>query len=390
MGLRFRYLFANLTRNPLRSLLTCAAVALPIIVFVLSESVVEGVDSALDRAALQLRLAVVNKSSIINPLPIGHRAKIESLDPTHREIVSVCGLRWIGGKLDNDPRPLMTLGVDSDTFPQTFPEWELKPAELENWRRDRQALVIGRGVAEQFHWKIGDKVTINPSVPPYTPMQFNVVAIGNDQTDPMNNFFHLEYLIEECKLAHLPAEVASFFYVKTGSRAALDRYKREIDALFANSPDATATQDEKAFAMQFITQQFDLPTNLRILSLVTVFVAIMAAANTMSLNFRDRFAEYATLKALGFPGGFVLSLVQIESLVLCGLGALVGAAAPYLAFTQTPLKNVTVPLIQHLDILPATCGWALVIGVSIGLLAGLAPSLVALRLKVVNALRMLE
>src|SRR5262249_49190712 len=113
LGLGLLYLLRNLTRNQLRSVLTCAAVALPIIIFVLSESVVEGVDVALTRAAQQLRLAVVNKSSIVNPLPSGHRLKIESLDPTHQRIVSVCGLQWIGGKIANDPRPLMTLGVDA-------------------------------------------------------------------------------------------------------------------------------------------------------------------------------------------------------------------------------------------------------------------------------------
>lgn len=390
MRLRLLYLFRNLTRNPLRSALTCAAVALPIIIFVLSESVVEGVDTALDRAALQLRLAVVNKSSIINPLPVGHRLKIESLDPTHQRIIAVCGLRWIGGKLDNDPRPLMTLGVDADTFLQTFPEYELTPAERSAWDRDHQALIIGKGVHEQFHWNVGDKVTINPSVPPYTPMQFNVVAIGNDNQDPMNNFFHLQYLDEETKRARMPSDVVSFYYVKTGSRADLDYYKGAIDALFANSSDATATQDEKAFAMQFITQQFDLPKNLRILSFVTVFVAIMAAANTMSMNFRDRFAEYATLKSLGFPANFVVSLVQVESLALCGVGGVLGAFLPWFAFNLTPLKSVTVPLIQHLTILPATCGGAIVIGITIGLLAGLAPSVIALRLRVVDALRMLE
>ncbi|MBI3759289.1 MAG: ABC transporter permease, partial [Deltaproteobacteria bacterium] len=280
-----------------------------------------------------------------------------------------------------------------DTFLKTFAEFELTPSEEANWYRDRQALIIGRGVHEQFGWKVGDRVTINPSVPPYTPMQFNIVAVGNERQDPINNFFHREYLTEELRNAGFAgerADVVSFFYVKAGSREDLDIYKREIDAQFANSPDATVTQDEKAFAMQFITQQFDLPKNLRILSFVTVFVAIMAAANTMSMNFRDRFAEYATLKSLGFPGQTISALVQFESLLLCGIGAVCGAAIPWLAFHASPLRHVTVPLIQHLDIQIVTCGWAIVIGLVIGVLAGLAPSFMALRLRVVNALRMLE
>ena len=79
--LRLIYLYRNLTRNPLRTLLTCAAVALPIMIFVLSMAVVDGVERFLDNSAKQFRLAVTHKSSIVNPLPAGYRAKIESLDP---------------------------------------------------------------------------------------------------------------------------------------------------------------------------------------------------------------------------------------------------------------------------------------------------------------------
>src|SRR5690606_4413580 len=110
--LRLIYLYRNLTRNWLRTLLTLAAVALPIMIYVLSMAVVNGVERFLDNSAKQLRLAVTQKASIVNPLPVGHRAKIESLDPTRERIISVCGLRWIGGKIERDPRPLTTLAVD--------------------------------------------------------------------------------------------------------------------------------------------------------------------------------------------------------------------------------------------------------------------------------------
>jgi cytosine/uracil/thiamine/allantoin permease len=56
-----------------------------------------------------------------------------------------------------------------------------------------------------------------------------------------------------------------------------DHFRVAIDQLFANSPDATRTQDEKTFINEFVKQQFDLPRNLMILASLTVFVAIMAA-----------------------------------------------------------------------------------------------------------------
>ena len=388
--LKLLYLSRNLTRNPVRSGLTCAAVALPIVIFVLAVGVIDGIERFLDNSSRQLRLAVIQKASIVNPLPEGHRAKIESLDPSHRQLLSVCGFRWIGGKIPNDPRLLSTLCGDVDTFPAAFPEYLRDPEELAAWQRDRQSIIVGRGTAAQFHWKVGDRITILPSVPPYTAMQFHIISTAENAVDPVTNFCRRDYLEEEIKKGGWVQGVVSFYFVKCASKADLDHYRGAIDALFANSPDETLTQDEKAFMNQFITQQFNLPRNLSIFAAVTVFVAIMAAMNTMSMSFRDRLNEYAALKAMGFGGGVILVMVQVESLLLCGAGGLIGALGPYVAFTWTPLKNFKVPLINTLEVHPVVCLEAIGIALLVGLLAAIWPSYAAARLRVVDALRALE
>ncbi len=388
--LRLIYLRNNLIRNRLRTLLTCAAVALPIMIYVLSMAVVDGVERFLDNSARQLRLAVTHKTSLVNPLPEGYRRKIESLDPERKGITSVCGMRWLGGKIANDPRPLQTMAIDADTFVATFPEYRLTPEEVAAWQRDRQALVVGRATAAQFGWKVGDRVTIRGSVPPYAPMEFHIISTAEQAEDPITLGCRRDYLEEKLKECGYPYGLVSFFFVKCATKADVDRYRVAIDQLFARSPDETRTQDEKAFMSEFVTQQFDLPRRLTILAAVTVFVAVMAAANTMSMNFRDRISEIATLKSMGFGGTFVFTQIQAESLLLCLVGGAVGAWVPYFAFTWTPLKDYTVPVIQVLLIRPAVCVQALVISLLIGIVAAVWPSWAALRLKVVAAMRSLE
>lgn len=391
--LRLVYVWHNMTRNLLRTLLTCAAVALPIVIYVLSVAVIDGLNLYLDNAARQLRLAVTHKASLANSLPLGYRAKMEALDPGRQRLQSVCGIRWIGGKVANDQQPLSTLGVDADTFAATFPEYLAAPGEREAWQRERRAIVVGSAIARRFGWKVGDRITIFPSVPPYTGMEFTVVSTAQGVADPVTNFFRLDYLLEELKRHGYTSEESdfvNFYFVKTKSRPALDSLRQEIDAHFARSPDETSTLDEKTFMTNLITQQFNLPRNLAILSGVTVLVAVLAAANTMSMNFRDRMNEFATLKAMGFGGGFTFALVQIEALLVCGLGGVAGALLPYAAFTHTPLRNWTIPVIQSLDIRPVVLAYALAISLAIGLVAALAPSVMALRMRVVTSLRNLE
>jgi putative ABC transport system permease protein len=110
----------------------------------------------------------------------------------------------------------------------------------------------------------------------------------------------------------------------------------------------------------------------------------------MSMNFRDRMNELATLKSMGFGGGFVFGLIQLESMCLCLIGGVIGALGPYAAFNWTPLRDFTVPIILHLDIRPVVCGRAMIIATGIGILAAVWPSWLAWRLKVVSALRNLE
>ncbi len=390
MRLRLLYLWYNVLRNPLRSLLTCAAVALPVMILVLSASVIDGIERFLDNAAARLRLAVTHKVSIVNLLPVGHGPKMQSLDPSRERLLAVCGMRFIGGRVEDDPRNLSTLAAQHDTFPIAFDEYLTDPAEREAWLRDRQAIIVGSATARQFGWEVGDRITIRPSLPPYTPMEFHVVSTAEGVADPVTNWCRLDYLQEELKRFGGTESLVSFYFVKCATKADLDHFRREIDAMFAGSLDETFTQDEKSFMNQFISQQFNLPRNLSILAAVTVFVAVMAAANTMNMNFRDRINEFATLKALGFGGRLVFSMIQIESLLLCTLGGLIGAAAPFIAFTYTPLRNFTVPLIQQLQVRPEVCLQAIGIALAVGLLAGVAPAFMALRLKVVAALRALE
>ncbi len=390
MSLRLIYLYRNLTRNPLRTALTSAAVALPITIYVLSMAVVDGFERFLDNSARQLRLAVTQKTSIINPLPEGHRRKIEALDPTKTRLLSVCGLRYIGGQRENDPMPLSTLAVDHDTFVTSFPEHRLTQEEIDAWLRDKQAILVGRGTARDMNWKVGDRINIFPSVPPYTPMEFHIVSTLEKAEDFVTNWCRRDYLEEELKRFGAPEGQVTFYFVKCATKADLDYYRGEIDKLFAGSLDETRTLDEKTFMNEFVTQQFNLPRNLTILASLTVFVAVMAATNTMSMNFRDRTNEVATLKSLGFGSGFAFTLIQSESLLLCSLGGLVGASIPFVLFTYTPVRNITIPLIQTLEIAPWTCIKAVGIALAIGVVAALWPGWLAVRMKVVSALRSLE
>jgi putative ABC transport system permease protein len=390
MRLFFAYVFSNLTRNLPRTILTCAGVAAPLAIFVWSVVIVDGIDTLFVNSAKQLRLAVTHNTSLVTLLPAGYRQKIEAMDPTRARLKSVCAVRWMGGRIENDPRPLSTVAADADTALATFPEAIRSDVERAAWMRDRQAIIVGRSSAKHFKWNIGDRITIQPSVPPYTPMEFHVVAISDEAANLITDLCRRDYLDEVLKQTGDPEGWVSFFFVKCGSREDLEHYRGLIDESFARSLDETKTLDEQTFMAQFLTQQFDLTRSLSMISAVTVMVAVMAAASTMSLNFRDRNAEFATLKSIGFGGGFLFRLLLVESILMCIIGGAMGVSAPLIGFSTASVRDAIAPLILNLHFRPVVCLQALLLSPLIGLAAVIWPAWSGWRANTVTALRSLE
>jgi putative ABC transport system permease protein len=119
--------------------------------------------------------------------------------------------------------------------------------------------------------------------------------------------------------------------------------------------------------------------------------AIFGALNTMYSAVASRSREIATLRAIGFSAAPVVISVLAESLFLCLLGGIVGAAGAYFAFNgyQTATLNwasfsqVAFAFAVTPKLLVQGIAWALVMG----LVGGLFPAIRAARLPVATALR---
>lgn len=387
--LRLQYLLKNLFRKPLRTMLTIVAVAAPIFVYVLGMALVRNIDMLLEQSVQQMRLVVCQKSSIINPLPLSYRRKIEALDPSGTHIVSVCGMRWFGGKVPDSQTEVPFIAIDVDTFPKTYPEQNLTDAQIKLWNSDKRAAVVGRSPAGQLKWKEGDLVTIKSTVPPYLTQELLIVAIPSDAIDAETSFMRYDAVNDRLKEMGFMTDTVSFFFVKCATRADMWKYRDEIDAAFALEQEQTKTQDEKSFMESFISAQFDLPRRLRLLSYVVVSVAILAAANTMMMTFRDRVGEYAVFKAIGFPTRSIATWLTAESALLSLIGGVIGAGIPYLAFNYTPLKAHRLPQLGILQVRSDLLYESIVVTLIVGIIASIFPVHRAARLHVVEAFRKL-
>jgi putative ABC transport system permease protein len=120
-------------------------------------------------------------------------------------------------------------------------------------------------------------------------------------TDQSQMFLHWAYLNETVK-ARMPgrADNVGVFIAEVEQRRPGGGGVAAIDREFANSRAETLTETEKAFALGFVAMTEAIVVAIRIVSYLVIFIIMAVMANTMAMTARERTAEYATLKALGF------------------------------------------------------------------------------------------
>lgn len=124
------------------------------------------------------------------------------------------------------------------------------------------------------------------------------------------------------------------------------------------------------------------------LAIAMALGALAGALNTMYSSVASRSREIATLRCLGFGGfpSFVATL--LESLVLAGIGGLIGSLGIFLffdGFSTSTLGQGFTQIVFTVSLTPALVKQGIVLALIVGLIGGFFPALRAARLPIVSA-----
>lgn len=381
--MRFRRLIqANLFRKKARLLLTIGSFTVALFLFAFLAVVREAFTRGGSIASAS-RLVVINRVSIIQPLPLSYRDKIAAL----RGVQAVTHYNWFGGVYQDPKNFFPQFVIDPENQRKVIPELEVPDNQWDTFLKDRQGAIVGARTAERFGWKVGDRISIK--APPYfggQGWQFNIDGIyhGQLRTDDESQFwFQWEYFEQSAPPNF--KNMAGWYEVKLDSPDDASRVAKAIDAEFANSPYETKTDTESQFAASWVNQMGNIKFLILSIGSIVFFTLLLVTGNTMAISVRERTGELAILKAIGFKDGTVLILVLVEALVIALVGAVFGLALATLAIPVlgAALNGLLPNLILSRSMIAAGVGFAL----ATGALSGLLPGIGAMRLRVVNALR---
>ena len=377
--MRYRHLLlANLFRRRIRTGLTVGSFAVALFLFGILAVVRGAFHQGIDVAGTD-RLVIINKVSLIQPLPFAYRDRLLRIPGVAQATFAT----WFGGVYQDERNFFPQFAVDKEHYRDLFPEFLIPDDQWQAFLADREGCVVGVGLAQRFGWKLGDRIPIRGTIYPGV-WEFNVRAIyrgGRTQDDTTQFWFHWDYLDER---RPLDKGFVGWYTVRITNPDDAVRVARAIDDDFANSPFETKTDTEKAFAASFVKQMGNIEFLILSVGSVVFFTLLLVTGNTMAIAVRERVRELAVLKAVGFSDGLVLGLILGETVVVAAVGGGLGVG---LAKLFTLRGDPTGGLLPFFYLPPQAMVVGVVLAVAVGLLAGVLPAVAAMRLRVVDALR---
>ncbi len=405
------YIFRNARRNPLRSLLTIGSLAVCGFLTVVLFAYVQLNGEAAKASRPGNRLVSMSSAGFSGEVPISMVKDIIRIDEKSGENAilkfqfdektgrpryapegepAITEMAWVGNKFKDDPIPFTQFAVNPETFFAVFDEYRVPPKELEAFRKQRDGAIIGRKLAQDKNLKVGDPLPLKRNFYPID-LDLTVVGIydGAANQDLRWCVYHWDMLNESIKAASEGrfADNASSVWMKCKNSASMPQLAKAIDDANRSSNTPTKTQSHEAFVAMFAEMWGGLQDYINGVGVAVLGALILICFVSLSMSVRERTGELAVLRAIGFRKHHLLFIVLMESVIVAGVGGLLGTFGTKLLFDVFDIAPYTMGALPYFNIPLMTAVWGMVGAVAIGLVSGFLPGLLAARISVVDGLR---
>lgn len=381
-----KLLFKNAFRHKLRTVLTILGIAIAVMAFALMRFVVNAWYAGVEVASAD-RLIARHAVSFVFSLPYSYTEKLRNVSG----VTDVTNCTWFQG-IYKDPQDFKNffprIAINPENFFKIYPEFIVPTEQLEVFRRERNACIIGVKTAKAQNLKIGDVMPIEGDIYP-GKWEFVVRGIykGRDQaTDETQMFFDWRYLDEALK-KDSPGRsgLVGWYVLKVDNPRDIANISQRIDTMFKNSTAETKSETEKAFNQSFISMYSALFTAMNVVSFVIIGIILLVLANTMAMTARERITEYAVMKTLGFTGKHLTSLIAGEAVLIAIMGGILGVpCAMFLAKVFSMLLPTWFPNFPNMGMVVLMAFAAAIV---VGLASAFFPAIRAARMRIVDGLR---
>lgn len=256
---------------------------------------------------------------------------------------------------------------------------ELQISEGRRYSSGLQELIVGRKAAQQFAGLgIGEQVRIRGST---------WTVVGHFTTGGDAHESEIWADLGTAQSAFNRTAYSSVL-VRLADPEAFDAFRERLKADPRLSADAKP--EREFYSAQSEQFRQSIGWLVAVVGVIMGLGAVFAALNTMYSAVDSRRTEIATLRAIGFSGGVIVTATLLEAMLLAAAGGLAGGALTWLVFNGYSVSTLGAGFTQvafEFLVTPGLIGSGLVLSLLIGLVGGLAPAVRAARVPVIKALR---
>ena len=378
-----QFVFRNAARSPLRTSMTVLTVAIMLTAFVFPRTLVRAQRQQVEETPND-RVLVLPKRGWRGGLPRRYTDDVRATQGVRQAL----GVRWAGLKLPGKDNVFFaSQALDAEPFIAMHHELVAPEAEKQAFVADQATVFVGRELAREQGWKVGDRIVFQSRA---YPGEWALTVAGIYESvrgewakrqiwmhyDQLNRALPLD---ERDRLQFITAQLLEPSHGAAVAKA--------IDLHFDASPVRTLSMEDRVLTAANVGRIGAVLAALDFVSYLILLVVLAILANTLSLNVRERMREFGVLRAIGFGPKHLYLLVLGEAAVLGLAGAALG-----LVLTYPLIEGLVGPFLTEQMNFPETkVPWQVAVaaggaGVALAMLAAALPAARLGRLEVRDAL----
>jgi putative ABC transport system permease protein len=401
----FTFIFKSLLRNPLRTILSSAAIMVLVFVVTLITSILIFLDLVMTEKSQDLKAIVTERYQIPSQMPYSYAYSLErgAARSEHPEDVKPQdSMTWqfYGGWLDPtkkaredfmfmfamDPRKLIPMMEDMDG---------LDPALVEKMANNKKGVLMGKERLQVIKNHVGGRFTLTSANLPGINLEFEIVGVlpeGRNDAIAIMNRDYLNDAMDAYKRDHngtphpMAEKTLGLVWLRIPDRDAFHRVADQV----MTSPDfsipAVKCETASSGIASFLDSYRDLLAGMKWLLVPAILVTMsLVIANAISISVRERRTEMAVLKVLGFGPRRILAMVLGEAMLVGAISGFLSGFATY-AFIHLYLHGIKFPIafFPSFDIFADAMWWGIAFGALTSLVGSIVPAWSARSVKVAD------
>jgi putative ABC transport system permease protein len=381
----FALVWANFKRDKGRRLLTLLSLLVAFALFGMLMALRQALTFDGTGVAAARILVTLNRAGHGKRLPVAYAGRIS-------QVPGIIAVSYDTGTLGTYQKPdnaFLFIATAGREMLQVQPFLRISPAQQRAWFQDRTGAIVTPKLMRKFGWRLGERVPVLTRLPQKDGNTTWYVTIDGVVTDPTSHaalglekmFIHYSYLDQARAMGE--GTVGSISE-RVANAQDVGKAGQSIDALFANAAPRTRSIPVNTVFRNVYDQIGNISLGVAAVASAVFFSMLLIVGAIMLYSARERFPEFAVLRALGFRTSVIGGIVLGESLFTCLTGGIAGLVLASLA-----VRLFADSLNQILATMALTRGvWLAAFGLMVlfGMLVSVLPMMQLRRLSVREAL----